>query len=958
MLRTRLYLFLLFIVVNQLFSQEPYAYQLTHLKGLPSNEVYQVIQDKKGFIWIGCDAGLFRFDGMNYEPFRTIHQNGRSISGLQISRNGILWCRNFYGQIYAVVNNQLKLIHSSNENRSSSGFAIDLKNQCWFVERGKLICKDITSKLVHQFILPKDYANALPTDIKHHSSSIYIAFSDKSPIVFNIAKKQFKVITLSTSVNPSSPFRSGFIEMENSVELLIELPSSKRYEIHQIKNNSTKKKIELYSDKGVQLYKAYFKQGKYSFCTSSGLFTSKVTSINMDHQKMLFGGNKISSSIVDTEGINWYSSLTNGIFVVPDQQFSVFSTSNSTITSNAIAQLFAIESNQLLLAYNAGNLAWYNWLTNKHIPLSVESETKLLTPKQVHQFGNQLWIAHGPLSQIKGFITKTLPFYNNRDFCIYQDTVWSVTADYVLKIPIKQLNEGKKNALKIAFKQGGKACFVWNNKLIFLLNEGIFTYQNGILKPFPIKNHHLYVSSITAFHGDLFIGTLAQGLFVVDKNFTIKKIPLCQREILNVYSTNQHVWVVTNDGLIRINRHKKITANFNHLFGIYSTDIKSISESEAWVYLATNDGMIRFPSAYQWKSNYRPKLYVNGIHIGHSSVTNYSRIEVPFQHKYIQIDTKALSYKSQDKLILAYRIRQLDEEWIKVQANQKPLILSKLPAGNYQIELKAIDFTENASEIIEISLIIHPPIWQTWWFYLILSLIIIAIISWIAYSRINYIRKKEQQEKQLITSELTALKAQMNPHFMFNALNSIQELVLEGDIKNSTKYLGKFSKLMRQILDNSGKSKITLKEEIELLELYLSLEQLRFGNEFSYTILVNFKFDQEQLELPPMLLQPYIENALKHGLLHKKGSKMLQIEFDLIDHQLVCKITDNGVGRKRSAEINNRQRRQHQSFASDATEKRLDLLSQINDSLYAVEIVDLYTENEATGTLVNIQISI
>ena len=168
----------------------------------------------------------------------------------------------------------------------------------------------------------------------------------------------------------------------------------------------------------------------------------------------------------------------------------------------------------------------------------------------------------------------------------------------------------------------------------------------------------------------------------------------------------------------------------------------------------------------------------------------------------------------------------------------------------------------------------------------------------------------------------------------------------------SNYYLSKFSSLLRKVLETSSKNEISLKEEIEILSAYLELEKLRFGSDFSYNINIDKNIDEDDLKIHPMLIQPFIENAIKHGLLHKKGEKILSINVELTNG-VTCIIDDNGVGRKKSAEIKNRNTQQHQSFATQASEKRIELLNSIGTKKYSFNIID--KENE-TGTKVIVKI--
>ena len=225
--------------------------------------------------------------------------------------------------------------------------------------------------------------------------------------------------------------------------------------------------------------------------------------------------------------------------------------------------------------------------------------------------------------------------------------------------------------------------------------------------------------------------------------------------------------------------------------------------------------------------------------------------------------------------------------------------------------------------------------------------------------------KKEATLNQLrlqqTQSELTALKSQMNPHFIFNALNSIQELYTIGDKKMANEQMGNFAQLTRKILDVSGKQKIELAEEIEILTKYLELECMRFENDFSYKIHLSDNLDEDYTTLPPMLIQPYVENSIKHGLLHKKGSKQLDIYFELDEdaNVLKCSVDDNGIGRQASASLHKNRSASHVSFSTSATEKRLRLLNQGKEEMIAVQFEDKEDESGNTsGTRVIIQIPV
>lgn len=220
--------------------------------------------------------------------------------------------------------------------------------------------------------------------------------------------------------------------------------------------------------------------------------------------------------------------------------------------------------------------------------------------------------------------------------------------------------------------------------------------------------------------------------------------------------------------------------------------------------------------------------------------------------------------------------------------------------------------------------------------------------------QMNRIRKKSKQINELNASKLTAIQSQMNPHFIFNSLNSIQDLVLQGDVENSYTYIATFSSLVRKTLNYSEKDFIDFEEEIQLIEIYLSLEKLRFKKDLDYQINTN-KIDD--ILIPPLLIQPFIENALVHGLLHKEGFKKLTISFEL-NENLICTIEDNGIGREKARAIRARQRSEHVSFSGKAIQNRFDILSNIYERKFGYQYEDLVENGIATGTKVSLTIPI
>jgi putative methionine-R-sulfoxide reductase with GAF domain/ligand-binding sensor domain-containing protein len=251
-------------------------------------------------------------------------------------------------------------------------------------------------------------------------------------------------------------------------------------------------------------------------------------------------------------------------------------------------------------------------------------------------------------------------------------------------------------------------------------------------------------------------------------------------------------------------------------------------------------------------------------------------------------------------------------------------------------------------------------------FYTVRHLQILSTIASLCADKMDKIKAEQQTRekelevlrlnKDLATSQLTALRAQMNPHFIFNALNSVQQYILQGNVIEANKYLSKFSKLQREILNYSTQNFISLQKETETLQLYLELEQLRFAEKFTFSITKHELIDEEEIKIPPMIIQPFIENAIWHGLMPKTGDRFVNVHFNLLsDEQLVCTITDNGIGREAAARLRktNGQEEKHQSKGLSLVYDRLNILQAQFGKPFHAAIFDLVTEDgSANGTQV------
>jgi len=324
------------------------------------------------------------------------------------------------------------------------------------------------------------------------------------------------------------------------------------------------------------------------------------------------------------------------------------------------------------------------------------------------------------------------------------------------------------------------------------------------------------------------------------------------------------------------------------------------------------------------------------------------------------ISYKAICFSDNDQVKYRYMLEGYDDGWQYVGQENKARYIN-LPPGRYRFRVQAAHRGVWLPFSKEIAIIARPLFWKTTWFFALMFLAVLALLYGIYHFRIRQIRKKERLEsgflKKLAEMEMQALRAQMNPHFIFNSLNSINNFILKSETEAASDFLTKFSRLVRQVLNNSKEKLISLDEELVALNLYLELEQLRFEGRFDFEIRSGGRIDAESILVPPLLLQPYVENAIWHGLMHKDGPGKVTIDIELDGQRLRFGIEDDGIGRKKAEEFKSRYGVKKQSMGMNITKNRIEILNEVYNIQAEIVVEDLLdAEGLASGTRVTVQI--
>ena len=510
---------------------------------------------------------------------------------------------------------------------------------------------------------------------------------------------------------------------------------------------------------------------------------------------------------------------------------------------------------------------------------------------------------------------------------------------------------------------------------------------------------HLVSDLMEDSKGNIWIATTNNGLNCLNQKtkkikhfvFSISNTSSISSNQVNcIFEDNQNnLWVGTNDGLNVMKQNTKSFKHFTTLNGLAGNQIKSIVQDDANnIWIGTSNGCSVFNltdsifknyfhsdgmQSHQF-SNAAIKLKTGEIVLGgdgginifnpseinlkydeasiqitgfkvfekliRADFTQTKSVELNYKENFFTLSFSALNQSNPQKYKYLYKLSKIDPNWVITNDNQAKY--TDISPGKYYFSIKSIspDGYESKEKVLEI--VIKPPFWQTTWFYSLVIIVIITIVSWIILLRIN----KLKTEKENVLLEQKLLRSQMNPHFIFNALFSIQNYIYLKDTDNADRFLAKFARLLRLILENSRTATISIDNELQTITNYLDLQKMRFEGKFTYTIDVGPNIDTEEINIPPMLAQPFIENSIEHGFYEKGKSYHIKISLRLEGRNIIYSIEDDGIGIEKSKQQKEFQLKGHKSLGMKITQERLLNLKKINRQNIRVEITDLSLENK------------
>jgi ligand-binding sensor domain-containing protein len=983
--RIRVFIFL-FFACARFFSQ---SYSFTGYgveEGLPYIQVYTLYQDHKGYLWSGGYGGLSYFDGKKFTTFGP--KNGLSnhwVTSITEDHSGSLWIGTIDG-LSILQDKKFRVLRRADGLMSDyiNNLFTDRFGKIWvatdsgvnYFDNGKIKNISVTAGFNVQCIYMDGDANMWAATTKG-----LMKFSPDGNLLgmldakSGLSNENVTVVKQDMNGKIIAGTRSGLVIMDrdmgavqifsvttglfdpNVLSLLVDLKNNlwigtnsslvkfdgKKFSYLSLSNETNSNKISallLDYEQNIWLgtYDGLFKfrgEGLVNFGPADGLKDPFIFQITNDKTGNLWIG-------TDNGGVYYYDGINFKNYSVKDG-----------LPSAKVNAILVLDDERTLFGTDAG----YSILRkNKFENYSIENGFNLISVNTFFRDRKgRIWT--GSKNSL-AYLTENA---QKKFDCTY----------FTLPTTIKNYD-------------------VWGFAEDKFGNIWIGTYLAGLYKfdgkqitavdPAPGKKSHS-VLEIVIKDGIHFFGATLEGILYInlEKNETRY---ITENEGLNSDLTyavmlardKKTLWAGTNQGINKLNIEpflkggKPEVVTFGKTEGLKGVESNShglYEDRSGTVWIGTVNGLSRFNPAEYTPNTVKPKLNLTSIKLFYGDTALAEETELPYDLNNISFEYIGICLTNPLKVRYVCKLEGFDKNW-SPETPENFKTYSNLPPGRYTFKVRSCNnesiWNDNA---LTYSFTILSPWYTSWWFILAVVATVVSAIVTVFRIRLRIERKRQKTEMQtqieISKNELKALRAQINPHFIFNSLNSIQHFIVENDNDEASRYLNKFAKLFRMILNNSEKSTVSVQEEIDMLQIYLELESMRFNNKFDYEFVVDPKIDPDYEQIPPMLLQPYIENSILHGLTPKKERGKLTIKINTTGSFLICSIEDNGIGRKLSGEIKTSPKasEKYRSMGMKITQDRLSLLNSINNSELSMNVSDLYNEKgEAAGTRVDIYIPI
>lgn len=914
--------------------------------GLNAAHVYGIVQDSEGTIWIGTSSGLLEFNGVNFKEVDLPGLKNIEVFQLKIDKDDTIWFVNLSNQLckYSRAEgfNSVELLDDKGHtetwltdslvgvygniaigkvfNKQTLKLVTTKENRFYFIRNDKIISQDSNNKLL-------------------------LSDSDRN---YNIEIQDYRSYHL---VNYLSIFDKDYVLFNNKKNL---------YELVKGTNEYTLKKIHISDIPHLINNVTVISDSLIHFNTSIGVFAYDANKNVLQHYHK---GINCTNSILDNENNLWVSTMNNGIF------FSHFSEISSIkhYENSSISEMYPL-NDELWIGTQTGELSYLvKTMEGKLINLSNEDGPVRFI---IGNSKNQLVFAQNSklllFDKNEEHLVKlenkpTMPLCHKKASFISTNLIAVGTCS---STSIYDINQNGK-ILKHILPTGRVYSILYeklDSSLLISSIKGLFKYDSN-LNSQPFLNE-LLPNNITIIHLErasnniLWIVSNNAGIYGIYKNqikYHFDKDHLLNTNSVNdlYISKNNELWVSTTSGVNVIDSSYTKSSFITQKDGLLSNIVHKVTHWNDEVYVGTSKGLNVFNHNATFYNNTAPPIYLDQVIVDgeFNDLSELTGKEVNYRFTF-----RGINFSSLGDFQYKYRMKGLSDSWEFVTSDVEEIVYNKLPPNDYSFEIYAIN--EDGLESIEpasISFSVPGPFYQRWWFYLLALLLSIGIISAIFQYRIRQIKRKNKIEQEIRSHQLTALKAQMKPHFISNILNSIQSHSMLRDPLMVNSYITRLSSFVRKVLKMSDAETVSLESELDVLKTYIELELLRSDNAFDYDIEIDPSINMRGYFIPPMLIQPYVENAIKHGMRGKTGDH-LKLRLRQNDKGiLVVSIIDNGPGIQKSKKIQPNSNG-HISLGSEINSDRIKLLRLTYKQTFSVKTIDLKGIDNTSGTQIELEI--
>lgn len=992
-LRTRILWFILVLFLPGIASSQPFVTKIyTASDGLPDSYTHGLFQDRQNYIWIGSYTGLSRFDGQHFTTVSSSNLNkGTSGNVILEDNEGRLWVS--AQRTISQLKNDSIIPYASVNNQSMDYIfgAIQLKNgKIWGLTNVGIF--ELKNDRWSPLDVPAKYNNLPTRQVIESPEGLYINFGT----IITLWQKngQFKDIIQRTSTEPF------FINLQKKSNKLFANTATEMFDL------SGNQPVKIFEKQlGSTLSYNFILDSRNRFWVTTekyGILVSDPGDLQTLKHQVSLPFNLSTFLMEDREGNIWATNY-EGLIKISDVAFNIFNKQQAPYFEN-IRNLAVDKEGRLYIAAAGSGLFV---LSGKNtVPTKIFSSGKFddeVIDAIDFDRNNNIWI-----------LTRSRRVFKYSHAGIVELTDGVPLKDMQLLFSINADNHtGKVLIASDKLYIGDEKGFLsWgeyfhcpeiiNPRFINPLKDGrliINTRDSGI---YCIQNNKAIdisrdFENISFTRGTRIYEDPDSGIWVMNSGEGIIKfrenrngrmeriVKISTKEGLpnnNIFSAcfdkQKRLWIATLSGLAIVTKHRMEGEDQYRIHPIGqemagrvlnwgSSAIVNDNQNRIWI--STFHELIQYDPAKVRLDRNAPNVVIENVKL-FMKPTDWSKyadssmgyFQIPYQPKLkskensITITFRGISFSANPNFEYSYQLASSDTNWSLPSPNNEVSFI-KLPPGNYHFGVKARQTGTDWSKPVYFSFTINKPFWGTWVFRALVLLIICFSILAVSRYRINQVRRKARIQQQLHELEMKALKAQMNPHFIFNALNSIQSLVANGREQESLRYISKFAKLLRQVLEHSENNLVSLEKELATVELYVQLEMLRMNMNLDYSVEVDDHIIPENELVPPLILQPYVENALWHGLHNKEGQKRLRIKITADDEWIYALIEDNGLGRKYAEALKKGSGHFPRSMGMEITAKRLEALNKSNRE-NLVEIQDLVDDKgEALGTRVRVMIS-